>query len=422
MGSGSHQETRKKPDDASLTLSLQARLVISKARQHPDFLIGHGSHLFEFQVHKHDESSQARLGELTTFHGKVETPVFMTVGTQGTVKAMTPLQLKQAGVPMVLGNTYHLMLRPGAERVRELGGLHAFMAWDGPILTDSGGFQVFSLADLAKQSEEGVSFRSHIDGSEQWLDPERSMEVQAALGSDIVMAFDDCTPYPATLEQARASMEKTHRWADRSLAAFRGDNQVLFGIVQGGMHKDLRKESAAFISSRPFAGVAIGGLSVGEPKEAFREILSYTAPLLPEEKPRYLMGVGTPADLVNSVSAGVDMFDCVMPTRNARNGQAFTSEGLVSIKQAAYKDDPNPLDGNCDCYTCRTFSRAYLHHLYKAKEILVSTLMTYHNLAYYQNLMAGIRRAISEGRFAEFKSRILETFGDVDIFAVPEAG
>ncbi len=371
---------------------------------------------------QNDSSSYARLGEINTPHGKVATPVFMAVGTQGTVKAMTPRQLKEARVTMVLGNTYHLMLRPGADRMARFGGLHRFMSWDGPILTDSGGFQVFSLADLSRKTEDGVWFRSHIDGSEHHLDPERSMAIQRALGSDIVMAFDDCTSYPADYEQTRTSMELTHRWADRSLAAFKGGDQVLFGIVQGGMHKPLRRESVAFTTSRPFAGFAVGGLSVGEPKDVMYDVLKFTSSLLPKQKPRYLMGVGTPADLVNAVSVGVDMFDCVMPTRNARNGQAFTSEGVVSIKRAENREETIPLDSACDCYTCTHFSRAYLHHLYKAREILVSVLMTLHNLSFYQNLMAGIRRAVSHGVFAEFKKKILSVFDEIDICSIPEAG
>jgi len=358
---------------------------------------------------------------LETPHGKVDTPIFMAVGTLGTVKAMTPAQLRETGVSMVLGNTYHLMLRPGSDRVARLGGLHRFMGWDGPILTDSGGFQVFSLAPIAKKTRQGVRFQSHVDGASHWLDPERSMAVQAELGSDIVMAFDDCPAYPASLQKTRESMDLTHEWADRSLAAFRGDRQALFGIVQGGMHPELRRESAATLSAKPFFGMAIGGLSVGEPKETMYRVLKLTAPLLPEEKPRYLMGVGTPADLVNAVSTGVDMFDCVLPTRNARNAQAFTSLGPVSIKQAAYKDDAEPLDPACACYVCRTFSRAYLHHLYKAKEILSAVLMTYHNLAFYQTLMREIREAIRDGRFADYKARTLAAYQEMDIATIPEA-
>ena len=377
--------------------------------------------MFQFDVLKTDPGSHGRLGRMQTFHGEVATPIFMAVGTQATVKAMTPAQLEDAGVSLVLGNTYHLMLRPGSERIARFGGLHRFMNWQGPMLTDSGGFQVFSLAQLSKKTEKGVRFRSHVDGSEHWLDPETSMRVQRELGADIAMAFDDCTAYPADAASARASMELTHRWADRSLAAFEGDNQVLFGIVQGGMHPALREESAAFMASRPFSGLAVGGLSVGEPKDVMYRILAHTAPLLPADKPHYLMGVGTPADLVNGVAMGIDMFDCVMPTRNARNGQAFTSEGLVSIKQAAWRDDERPLDPNCDCYTCRNFSRAYLHHLYKSKEILSSVLMTIHNLAYYQNLMAGVRAALEAGSFGAFRSEILRVYDEIDISCLPEA-
>ena len=368
-----------------------------------------------------DNTSDARVGVLETVHGRVETPVFMAVGTQGTVKGMTPEQLSDAGVGMVLGNTYHLMLRPGSAQIRDLGGLHRFMAWDGPILTDSGGFQVFSLSKLSKKTDKGVAFRSHIDGSNQWLDPETSIRVQRELGSDVVMAFDDCTAYPAGREATRASMALTHAWARRSLDAFQGGDQALFGIVQGGMYEDFREISAAFMSERPFDGIAIGGLSVGESKEDMYRVLAHTAPLLPTEKPRYLMGVGTPADLVNAVSTGIDMFDCVMPTRNARNANAFTSRGSVSIKQAAMRTDETALDPDCGCYTCRHFSRAYLHHLYKAKEILSPVLMTLHNLTYYQDLMARTRAAITEGRFESFRARVLETYGAEEIRRYSEA-
>ncbi|MDJ0839900.1 MAG: tRNA guanosine(34) transglycosylase Tgt [Acidobacteriota bacterium] len=377
--------------------------------------------MFGFHVTKTDSESEARLGRLSTFHGEVETPVFMAVGTQGTVKGLTPQQLRDAGVNMVLGNTYHLMLRPGSELIAELGGLHKFMGWDGPILTDSGGFQVFSLADLSKKTNKGVAFRSHIDGSQHWLDPEHSMKVQRDLGSDVVMAFDDCTTFPSTYQQTRASMELTHAWAKRSLDAFKGDRQALFGIVQGGMFEDLRSISAEVICEMPFHGIAIGGLSVGESKEDMYRVLSHTAALLPSDKPHYLMGVGTPADLVNAVSVGVDMFDCVMPTRNARNANAFTSRGSVSIKQARYRTDEQPLDPDCGCYTCTHFSRAYLHHLYKAKEILSPVLMTLHNLTYYQDLMKGVRDAIREGRFTAFQRDVLRTYGAQEIHNLSEA-
>ena len=377
--------------------------------------------MFGFKVIDKDPSGHARLGVMNTFHGEIPTPVFMAVGTQGTVKGMTPAQLREASVSMVLGNTYHLMLRPGADRIARLGGLHRFTGWNGPMLTDSGGFQVFSLAGLSKKTEAGVAFKSHVDGSNQWLDPERSMEVQELLGADIAMAFDDCTPYPATYEETRQSMELTHRWAKRSLEAFKGNQQVLFGIVQGGMYEDLRRESVTTLTGMPFSGYAIGGLSVGEPKAEMLKVLKATTPLLPHDKPRYLMGVGTPADLVYSVDMGVDMFDCVLPTRNARNGQAFTNKGALSIKNAVHRDDETGLDPDCACYTCTQFSRAYLHHLYKAKEILASVLLTYHNLAFYQNLMARMREAIDQGRFQAFKQTVYAAYGTADFHSLTEA-
>jgi len=339
----------------------------------------------------------------------------MPVGTQGTVKGLTPLQIEETGAQIILGNTYHLMLRPGSERIRQLGGLHRFMAWKGPILTDSGGFQVFSLSQLNKRTEEGVTFSSHIDGSRHLMTPESSMKIQEDLGSDIVMAFDECPPGDADYDATRKATERTHRWADRCLAAFKGRNQGLFGIVQGGMFEDLRTESVDFLKERPFSGMAIGGLSVGESKPTMYRILRHTAPLLPREKPRYLMGVGTPADLVNAISVGVDMFDCVMPTRNARNGQAFTSEGLINIKQARFREDNTSLDSKCPCYTCRTFSRAYLHHIYRAKEILSSVLMTLHNIAYYQNLMIQVREGIENGSFEQIRQTTIKQYGALDI-------
>jgi len=377
--------------------------------------------LLTFKVIQRDDATGARRGCLELARGVVETPVFMAVGTQATVKGLTPDQLRQVGVSMVLGNTYHLMLRPGSERVAKFGGLSKFMGWHGPTLTDSGGFQVFSLAHLSKKTEAGVSFRSHIDGSLHMLDPERSMAIQRDLGSDIAMAFDDCTPYPADRKAVEASMALTHAWADRSLAAFKGGAQSLFGIVQGGMYEDLREQSVAELTTKPFDGFAIGGLSVGEPKDIMIRILKHTAPLLPETKPRYLMGVGTPLDLVTAVAAGVDMFDCVMPTRNGRNGQAFTSQGRVNIKQAAYRDDESPLDPACACTTCTQFTRAYLHHLFKAKEILSPVLMSLHNLAYYQQLMADIREAITGGEFTSLKNRISATYAAEDLGHTAEA-
>jgi queuine tRNA-ribosyltransferase len=343
----------------------------------------------------------ARAGRLSLNHGVVETPIFMPVGTYGTVKAMTPEELTALGAQIVLGNTYHLMLRPGTDIVGAHGGLHGFMHWDKPILTDSGGFQVWSLGELRKIREEGVTFRSPINGDKILLTPEISMQVQRALGSDIVMVFDECTPYPATVTQAAESMRLSLRWAARSKAAHVGPG-ALFGIVQGGVYASLRSESAAGLLDIGFDGYAIGGLSVGEPKDDMLAMTAHTAALLPAERPRYLMGVGTPADLVAAVGAGVDMFDCVMPTRNARNGHLFTSQGVVRIRNARHRASTEPLDPACDCYTCSNYSRAYLHHLDKSNEILGARLNTTHNLAYYLRLMRDARAAIKAGRFTDF--------------------
>ncbi len=358
----------------------------------------------KFELLKQD--GLARRGRLTFSRGTVETPTFMAVGTQATVKALTPRQIKETGTRVVLGNTYHLMLRPGSDRIKKLGGLHHFMGWNGPILTDSGGYQVFSLAASRKISEKGVTFKSHIDGSSHMLSPERSMQIQAELGSDIVMAFDECAPYPCDEKEAEEAMHRTHRWADRSLDAFKGQEQALFGIVQGSVYPELREASAKTLVEKPFAGFAVGGLSVGEPKHLMMGMLDACVPFLPDEKPRYLMGVGTPLDLIQSVARGIDMFDCVMPTRNARNGQAFTSRGAISIKQARFKEDREALDPDCTCYTCLNFERAYLHHLFKAGEILSSVLITLHNLSYYQNLMGQMRTAIEQGNFLELQNQI----------------
>ncbi|THF61844.1 tRNA guanosine(34) transglycosylase Tgt [Pseudothauera nasutitermitis] len=349
----------------------------------------------------------ARRGRLTLNHGVVETPVFMPVGTYGTVKAMTPGMLAGIGAQICLGNTFHLWLRPGLEVIAAHAGLHRFMAWDKPILTDSGGFQVFSLGALRKISEEGVKFASPIDGARLFLTPEISMEIQTVLNSDIVMIFDECTPYPATRDEAAKSMRLSQRWARRSRDAFDGleNPNALFGIVQGGMYEDLRDESLGALEEIGFHGFAIGGLSVGEPKEDMARILAHTAPRLPREKPRYLMGVGTPEDIVAGVAAGIDMFDCVMPTRNARNGWLFTRYGDLKIKNAIHKADTRPLDPSCDCYTCRNFSRAYLHHLHRTGEILGSMLNTVHNLRYYQTLTAELREAIAADRLAEHIAR-----------------
>ncbi len=344
----------------------------------------------------------ARRGTLTLAHGTVETPAFMPVGTYGAVKAMSPPELVEIGAQIVLGNTFHLWLRPGLEVIAKHGGLHRFMGWNGPILTDSGGFQVFSLGDMRKISEEGVKFRSPINGDACFLTPEESMRIQRVLNSDIVMVFDECTPYPADFETARLSMELSLRWAARSKEAHAGNPNALFGIVQGGMHESLRDRSLAGLVDIGFDGYAIGGLSVGEPKEEMRRILAYTAPKLPAASPRYLMGVGTPEDLVESVAAGIDMFDCVMPTRNARNGWLFTRRGSIKIRNAQYRDDLRPLDADCGCYTCRNFTRAYLYHLQKVNEILGARLNTWHNLHYYQELMQGLRAAIEARRLADF--------------------
>lgn len=336
----------------------------------------------------------ARRGRLTFDRGVVETPAFMPVGTYGTVKAMTPEELRDCGAQIVLGNTFHLMLRPGTGVIRAHGDLHDFMHWSGPILTDSGGFQVFSLGQLRKISEQGVTFQSPIDGSRVFLGPEESMAVQRALGSDIVMIFDECTPYPADEQQARTSMELSLRWARRSKEAHGDNPAALFGIVQGGMYEHLRAASLAGLCDIGFDGYAIGGLSVGEPKEEMRRVLASLGPRLPADRPHYLMGVGTPEDIVEAVCRGVDMFDCVMPTRNARNGHLFTQFGVVRIRNAAHQYDSGPLDPQCGCYTCRHYSRAYLRHLHQANEILGARLNTIHNLYYYQQLMADLRRAI----------------------------
>lgn len=340
--------------------------------------------------------NQARRGRLTFTRGIVETPAFMPVGTCGTVKAMTPLELQQIGAQIILGNTFHLMLRPGVEVIAAHGDLHDFMQWQGPILTDSGGFQVFSLGKLRKITEQHVSFRSPINGELVVLDPERSMSVQRALGADIVMVFDECTPYPATESVAKASMELSLRWAKRSKLAHGDNPAALFGIVQGGIYPELRQISLEGLCEIDFPGYAIGGLSVGEPKAEMMQVLDELLPHMPIEKPRYLMGVGTPSDLVEGVLRGVDMFDCVMPTRNARNGHLFTSQGIVRIRNSRYRHDTKPLDAHCDCYTCTHYSRAYLHHLDRCQEMLGSRLNTIHNLYYYQQLMQHLRQAILE--------------------------
>lgn len=358
----------------------------------------------KFELRK--KAGKARRGQLQFARGTVDTPAFMPVGTLGTVKGMSPEELADTGAQICLGNTFHLMLRPGTSIIRQHGDLHDFMNWDKPILTDSGGFQVFSLGDLRKISEEGVTFRSPINGEKILLTPEKSMEVQRELGADIVMIFDECTPYPATEKQAEDSMQLSLRWAERSKAAHGDNESALFGIIQGGMYENLRDVSLNGLTAIGFDGYAIGGLSVGEPKEDMMRILEHTAPQMPEDKPRYLMGVGKPEDLVEAVRRGIDMFDCVMPTRNARNGHLFTSEGVIKIRNARHRTDTAPLDPECDCYTCKNYSRAYLHHLDRCNEILGARLNTIHNLHFYQSLMKGMRDAIENDQFDQF----VETF------------
>jgi queuine tRNA-ribosyltransferase len=381
---------------------------------------------FSFEKISSDTRTRARAGRVTTGHGSFDTPVFMPVGTQGTVKALTQAMLEDAGARIILGNTYHLYLRPGHLIVNQLGGLHRFISWDRVILTDSGGFQVFSLTGLRRISDEGVEFQSHIDGSRHFLSPEKSMEIQAALGSDIVMAFDECTPYPATREEALKSLEMTTDWARRSkerLTKLHSDqreaeraglrivnpSQALFGINQGSIFRDLRERSLEGLLEIGFDGYAIGGLSVGEEKSTMFDVVSHIAPRLPEDKPRYLMGVGTPEDIVNAVACGVDMFDCVMPTRNARNGSLFTSRGKISIKNARYRSDQRPVDEACGCPVCSRYSRAYLRHLYMSGEILGSVLSSLHNVCFYLDTMARIRQAILLGTFNEFRDSFLNT-------------
>jgi queuine tRNA-ribosyltransferase len=351
---------------------------------------------------------KARTGKMNFPRGEVTTPAFMPVGTYGTVKGLTPEQVRGTGADILLGNTFHLMLRPGTETINAHGDLHDFIGWDRPILTDSGGFQVFSLGEMRKINEEGVTFSSPVDGAKIFLGPESAIDVQHALGSDIIMVFDECTPYPATREQARESMELSMRWAGRCKEAHGEHQSALFGIVQGGMYSDLREESLAGLVELGFDGYALGGLSVGEPKNEMREVIQHCGALLPAEKPRYLMGVGTPQDIVYAVTQGIDMFDCVMPTRNARNAHLFTSKGLLRLRNKRFRQDTKPLDENCRCYTCQNFSRAYLHHLDKCREMLGAQLNTIHNLHYYQDLMAGLRDAIARGELADFVAKFEE--------------
>lgn len=365
----------------------------------------------KYELIKTCKQTGARLGRLHTPHGVIETPIFMPVGTQATVKAMTPEELKEIGSQTILSNTYHLYMRPGHDLIERAGGLHKFMNWDKPILTDSGGFQVFSLGPLRKIKEEGVEFRSHLDGSKHFLSPEKATEIQNALGSDIIMAFDECAPYPADRQYVKNSLERTTRWLERCKAAHKyPEKQALFGIVQGGMYKELREQSAKEITAIDLPGYAIGGLSVGEPKDMMYEVLDYTVPLLPEDKPRYLMGVGSPDDLLEGVLRGIDMFDCVLPTRIARNGTAMTSQGKVVVRNASYAEDFTSLDPECDCYTCKNYTKAYLRHLIKCNEILGARLLTIHNLHFLLKMMENVREAIKEDRLLDYKKDFFEKY------------
>jgi len=368
-----------------------------------------------FQLIHKDKTTKARLGKLTTAHGEINTPVFMPVGTQGTVKALTNAEVEGCGAEIILGNAYHLYLRPGLDIIEKAGGLHKFMGWNKPILTDSGGYQVFSLATLRKLTEEGAEFSSHIDGSKHLLTPERVIEIQQVLGSDIMMMFDECVHYPAARDYVEQSLDLTTRWAKRSKDYFCANRkpanpQLLFGIVQGSTYPDLRKKAVEDLLKIGFDGYAIGGVSVGEPNNLLHEIASYTAALLPEDKPRYLMGVGTPPDILEAIAEGIDMFDCVVPTRNGRNGQAFTMEGDLQLRNAIYKEDLRPIDETCDCYACRNHTRSYIRHLFNTEELLGLRLVSLHNIQFYVKLIKLSRQAILEGRFLEFKEDILKSY------------
>ncbi len=369
-----------------------------------------------FSITHRSSDTNARCGLLTLPHApeSIQTPVFMPVGTRGTVKAMTQEEVWELGFRLILGNTYHLYLRPGPDLVQKAGGLHKFIAWDGAMLTDSGGFQVFSLEDLRKITEDGVNFQSYLDGSKHFFSPERSLEIQHALGADIIMAFDECPPYPCTEERTREATERTHRWLSRCAQYHKsqGTNQLLFGIAQGGTYERLRAESAQFVASQDTPGIAIGGVSVGESPEQMQEAVAWSVPHLPLHKPRYLMGVGTPRDLLDAVAQGIDLFDCVLPTRLGRNGTLYTTLGRINIKGSKYTDDFGPVDPNCPCRVCQRYSAAYLRHLYKCDEILASRLATYHNLAHYAQLMAGIRAAIAEDNYDQFRRETLARYED----------
>ena len=374
--------------------------------------------MFEFEIKNNCNETRARTGQLKLLRGTIETPIFMPVGTLGSVKSLTKEDLDDCAAQIILGNTYHLYLRPGSDVIKHVGGLHKFTSWSKPMLTDSGGFQFFSLAKLAKFSDEGVAFQSHIDGSRHFFSPEKAVEIQMILGSDIMMSLDWCIGYPANEQDTINALEKTTMWAEKGFSFWQkqkketGLNTALFGIVQGGMYSNLRSLSASQISAIDFPGFAIGGLSVGEPKDLMYEMADHTLPLLPEGKPKYIMGVGTPEDLVELCSMGADMFDCVMPSRNARNGQLFTSRGNINIPNAKFRFDTNPADENCECYTCRNYSRAYLRHLYKSKELLAYRLNTIHNIYYYLDLMKKIRQAINSNSFLKFKKDFYSKRGD----------
>ena len=366
----------------------------------------------KYELIKKSSESKARLGKLYTPHGEIETPIFMPVGTQATVKTMTPEELYDIGAQIILSNTYHLYMRPGEELIKKAGGLHEFMHWKKPILTDSGGFQVFSLSKLRDITEEGVTFRSHIDGSKHFISPEKAVNIQNALGSDIMMCFDECLPYPCDYEYASKSLDRTIRWAKRCKEAHKDvERQSLFGIIQGGMYRDLREKSVKEMTEIDFPGYSIGGLSIGEPKEIMYEVLDYTVPLLPDNKPRYLMGVGSPDCLIEGAIRGIDMFDCVLPTRIARNGTAFTSHGKLVVRNAAYAEDFRPMDEECSCYACRNYTRAYIRHLIKANEILGARLITIHNLYFLLKLMENIREAIKNDSLLEFKDEFYLKYG-----------
>lgn len=365
-----------------------------------------------YELIKQCKQSGARIGRIHTPHGIIDTPVFMPVGTQATVKAMSPVELNEIGAQIILSNTYHLHMRPGEKLIEKAGGLHKFMNWDKPILTDSGGFQVFSLAEMRNIKEEGVTFKSHIDGSKHFISPEKAIEIQNALGADIIMAFDECLPHPCDYDYAKNSLYRTIRWAERCLETHKSiEKQSLFGIIQGGMYRDLREESVRQMTKLDFPGYSIGGLSIGEPKPLMYEVLDWTTHLLPEEKARYLMGVGSPDCLIEGAIRGIDMFDCVLPTRIARNGTVFTSNGKLVVGNAQYAEDLRPLDEECDCYACKNFSRAYIRHLFKAKEILGARLTTTHNLRFLINLMTQIRHAIMDDRLLDFKAEFFAKYG-----------